>query len=116
MSLAKGKYVFFNLETTGFSNIFHHIVKISAEVLAPNGTRIKNGKFQSLVRPPGNIPPIITQLTGITDSDVEDCQAFLVVGKYFTMFLKDNLDEQGEIQQRGASHIIFVSHNGNFFT
>ena len=45
--------------------------------------------------PPVNITPLITQLTGILNGDLEDCQEFSVVGKEFIVFLKDKLDEQG---------------------
>ena len=77
--------------------------------------RVNNGKFHSLVVPFGNIPLIITQLTGISIGDVADCQEFLVVGKEFIILMRYKLDDQGEIDQGGASHLIFVAHNGQSF-
>ena len=43
------------------------------------------------------------------------CQELLVVGKYLIMFLKVKFDEEGEIDQGGASNILFVAHNGQSF-
>ena len=115
MSLTKSWYFVFGIETAGFSNFFHHIIKISTEVLAPDGTHVNNGNFHSLMRPPKKIPPIITELTVILNVDVADCQEVLVVGKEFIMFLKHKLDDQGEIDQGGASHMTFVTHNRQRF-
>ena len=81
MSLTKGLYAIFGHEMKGFSKIWHHIIKISAEVLAPGGTGVNNGKFHSLVQPHDNIPPIITQLMVILNIEVEGYQNNLVVGK-----------------------------------
>ena len=58
-------YAVFNIDTTGLSKNQQYSIKISAEVLAPDGSGVNYGKFHSLVRPPGNIPPSITQLMGI---------------------------------------------------
>ena len=84
--------------------------------MAPDGNPVNNGKFNYLVRPPGNISPIITHLMSILNVDVLDYQGFLVVGKYFIVFLKDELYEQVEIYQGGASHLIFTYHNGKVLT
>ena len=80
--------------------------------MAPDGTGVKNCNYKSLVQPPINIPPNITHLTSIYKDDVEYCQEFLLVGKYFIMFLKDKLEHQEEVDPGGASHLIFVAHNG----
>ena len=93
----------------------HYIIQIAAEVLAPDGTCVNNGKFHSLVRPPGNIPPIITELTGTLNGDMDGCQEFLIVRKEFIIFLKEKLDEQGEIDQGGASHLTSMAHNRQRF-
>ena len=76
-----GLYVIFNLDMTGFSKISHHIIKIAAEVFAPEGTHFNNINFHSLVQPPGEMLPIITQFMGILNGDMADCQEFSVVGK-----------------------------------
>ena len=88
VSLTKGLYAVFDIKTEGLSKFCHHIINITAEVLALDRTRINNSKFHSLVRTPVNIPPIITELTGILNGDVADCQQILVVGKELLMFLK----------------------------
>ena len=38
LSLTKGVYVIFDLNMTGLSKNWHHIIEISEEVLAPDGT------------------------------------------------------------------------------
>ena len=81
VSLTKSLYVIFDLGTEGFSKYWHHIISIASEVLSPYRTGANNGKFYSLVQPPRNIPPIITQLMSILNSDVADCQELSVVGK-----------------------------------
>ena len=76
MSLTKGLYVIFDLETTGFSKNCHHLIEISTEFLAPDGTGVNKGNVHSLVQPPINIPPIITESTSISNGYVADCQYF----------------------------------------
>ena len=60
-------YVAFDIETTGFE-LYADIIEIAA-------VRIRNGividEFQSLVTPERKVPPKATEVTGITDSDVE---------------------------------------------
>ena len=81
MSLTKSLHVVFDLKMIGLSEIWHHIIKVAAEVLAPGRTSFNNGNFHYLVITCVNIPPIITKLTCIYNSDVEYCQEVLVVGK-----------------------------------
>ena len=68
-----------------------------------------------MVLPPINIPIIITQLMDILNGDVEDCKEILLVGKEFIMFLKEELEEHGEIGPRGVSRLIVMTHNGQRF-
>ena len=49
VSLTKGMCVIFDIRTTGFSKKFHHIIKFSAEVFAPDRNRFNNGNFHSVV-------------------------------------------------------------------
>ena len=81
VSLTNGMYVVSNLDMSEVSKNWHHIIKITAEVFSPYENGVNNGKFYSLVQPPRNIPPIITQLMSILNSDVADCQELSVVGK-----------------------------------
>ena len=83
--------------------------------MASDGTRVNNGKFHSLMRPPGNIPENFAQFMSISNGDVSDCQVFLVVGKEFTVFLKDKLDDQGEIDEVRTSRLVLVVHNRQRF-
>ena len=46
---------------------------------------------------------------------VDYCQEFLVVGKEFIVFMKDKLEDQGEIYPGDIYYFIFVSHNGKRF-
>ena len=52
--------------------------------MASDGTCVNDGLFPSMVQPPGNIPPIITQFMGISHGDVAYCQGFSVfLGNWF---------------------------------
>ena len=95
MLLTKVMHIIFNIDTARFSKSWHHIIKISVEFLATDGTGVKNGKFHSLVQTLGNIPPIFIQFRNIYNGDVEYWQENFVVGKEFLMFLKDRLEDQG---------------------
>lgn len=63
----RGELVAVDLETTGFDPVADEIIEIAA-------VRFSEGKileeFSTFVNPGRRIPPQITQLTGITDSDV----------------------------------------------
>ncbi len=64
-----GEYTFFDLETTGLVPGNHKIIEIAA-------VRIKNKQivesFTRLINPHCDIPPFITNLTGITNQMVEE--------------------------------------------
>ena len=59
--------VVFDIETTGLSSLHDTITEIGA-VIIKNGNEID--RFQTFADPGMHIPATITQLTGITDSDV----------------------------------------------
>ncbi|UOO38814.1 PolC-type DNA polymerase III [Oscillospiraceae bacterium CM] len=59
--------VVFDIETTGLSAFNDAITEIGA-VIMKDGAELK--RFQTFVNPGRHIPPAITQLTGISDSDV----------------------------------------------
>ena len=66
-------YVVFDLETTGFSSIKDKIIEIGA-VKVENG--VITDKFSTFVNPKVPIPFEITNLTGITDSDLVGAPTF----------------------------------------
>jgi len=62
-------YTSIDLETTGFDSIFDDIIEVAA-------VRVRGGviteKYQSLIKPEGEIDKFITRLTGITNEMVAD--------------------------------------------
>jgi DNA polymerase III alpha subunit (gram-positive type) len=62
--------VIFDLETTGFSHAWSEIIQIAA-VRMEHGSILWTESFSSFVRPVRNIPPFITEITGIIDADVQ---------------------------------------------
>ncbi|NCQ52693.1 MAG: 3'-5' exonuclease, partial [Caldiserica bacterium] len=60
--------IFFDLETTGLNPEIDEIIEIGA--IKVQNDEIKE-TFHSLVRPNKNIPKFITDLTGISEKDVE---------------------------------------------
>jgi DNA polymerase III alpha subunit (gram-positive type) len=63
--------VIFDLETTGFSPRYHEIIQIAA-IRMRHGEIVATDRFETFVRPQNAIPDEITELTGITDSNVAD--------------------------------------------
>ena len=66
-SLQESTYVAFDLETTGLSTEFDHIIEFGA-VLIENGKTISKKQF--FIKPPVKISDFTTKLTGITQNDV----------------------------------------------
>jgi len=85
-----------DIETTGARYMGHRVIEIGA-------VKIQNGQcvdtFHTLLNPGRPIPPIITQITGITDKDVVDAPFFEDIHNDFFEFTKDH---------------IFVAHNVRF--
>ncbi len=81
-------YVVFDLETTGLSPKKAEIIEIGA-------VRVKNGKitekFQTYVKPYGRIPPMITQLTGITEEMTVNAPRIEDALPMFISFIKDDI-------------------------
>ncbi len=67
MPLIADQFVVFDLETTGFSPTDDEIIEIGA--IKVNATERQN--FQLLVKPRKIIPPKITQITGISQAQVD---------------------------------------------
>ncbi len=85
-----------DVETTGGKSAGGHIIEIGI-------VTVKNRKivdtYSSFIRPVQNIPPFITELTGIRDKDVADAPPFLKI--------------KNEIRSRLEGNF-FVAHNVNF--
>lgn len=82
-----------DLETTGMSALYHRIIEIA--IIRIEGNKIVD-TFTSLINPRAFIPPIITHITGIRESDLVDAPEFSKVKKKVRTLLK------------GAT---FVAHN-----
>ena len=91
-----GEFVVFDLETTGFSSTSDKIIEIGA-------VKVKDGKivdrFSSFVNPERPIPYEIENLTGISDSMVENAPKIEEVLPKFIDFAKDS---------------VLVAHNADF--
>ncbi len=91
-----GKFVVFDLETTGLNAEQNQIIEIGA-------VKVENGKiterFSEFVNPKIPIPQKITQLTGINDSMVENAEGIEVLLPKFLEF---------------AGDCVFVAHNAAF--
>jgi len=81
----KRPIVFIDLETTGINVSSDRIVEISALKISPNGTE---QWMTSLVNPEMPIPPKVTAIHGISDSDVADAPSFREIAKNLTAFLE----------------------------
>ena len=93
-----GKYVVFDLETTGFSNRNDAITEIGA-IKVENGEIVE--EFSQLINPERPIPEKIQKLTGITNEMVLDKPTISEVLPKFLDFCKDS---------------ILVAHNSDFDT
>ena len=84
IDLHSAKFVVFDFETTGFSINFNEIIEIGA-------VKIEHGmcvdEFSSFVKPNEAISPVITELTGITNSDVVDAPKIEEVLPKFLEFI-----------------------------
>ena len=90
------EFIVFDIETTGLSVLTSQIIEIGA-------VRIKNGEvleyFNEFVKPDAPIPEVITELTGIDDSMVENADKIDAVLKRFLEFIGNRL---------------LIAHNANF--
>ena len=91
-----GKFVVFDLETTGFSPDKNKIIEIGA-VLVENGNIVE--RFSSFVNPKEPIPFKIEKLTGISDNMVIDAPEIGEVLPKFLEFCND---------------AVMVAHNASF--
>lgn len=61
--------VIIDTETTGWNHMYHRVIEVA-------GVKVKKGiiadSYSSLVLTPGDIPKMITQITGITKADLNE--------------------------------------------
>lgn len=81
----KRPLVFIDLETTGINVASDRIVEISSLKVNPNGIE---QWMTTLVNPGIPIPPKVTAIHGISDSDVADAPTFKEIAKTLTTFLE----------------------------
>ena len=81
----KRPIVFIDLETTGINVSSDRIVEISALKISPNGSE---QWMTTLVNPEMPIPPKVTAIHGISDSDVTGAPTFKEIAKNLTAFLE----------------------------
>jgi len=74
----KNPIIFFDLETTGVNVAADRIVEISWLKIMPTG---EESSFTQLVNPTIPIPPVVTEIHGITDEDVKDKPAFADIAR-----------------------------------
>ena len=93
-----GEFVVFDIETTGLSGRFCHIIEIGA-VKIKDGSTAEN--FSMYVNPGVPLPAKITELTGITEENLRDAESEESAVKKFKEFCGD---------------AVLVAHNARFDT
>ncbi|MDH6603201.1 DNA polymerase-3 subunit alpha (Gram-positive type) [Bacilli bacterium PM5-9] len=95
-SLNDATYVFFDFETTGLSSESDEIIEIGA-IKYQNGLEID--RFQSFVKPKQKVSLFIKELTGISDSHLQNAPDISVILPDFVSFYEDS---------------VLVAHNATF--
>ena len=85
-----------DLETSGFSSSRNHIIEIAAEILSNDSIVIEDGTYTSLVSPPTPIPPLISDLTGITQQMVSQARDIKTVMEEFFSFVEEKHKDHSE--------------------
>lgn len=96
INLKTASYVVFDLETTGLSNTYDHIIEIAAHKVFQGGI-IET--FECFVNPHVSLSEKIVSLTSITDADLKDAESIETVLPRFLDFCKGS---------------ILVAHNASF--
>lgn len=84
-----GKYVVFDLETTGLSPSKNEIIEIGALLVDEDGRIINT--YSKLVKPVKDISPFITKLTGISNEMVKDADSIEKLLPEFMDFVGDRV-------------------------
>lgn len=96
IELEKGRYCIFDLETTGLSSKYDHIIEFGGKIM---DERNIVGSMQTFIKPPVPISAFTTNLTGISEND-------LVNAKTIEEVIDDILEFIGDR--------ILVAHNADF--
>lgn len=82
------RFCFLDVETTGLSPSFNSVIEVGAVIVS----KLRVGKkFSTFVNPGREIPYFITQLTGITEADVEDAPFFDEIAHGLLEFTEDSV-------------------------
>lgn len=81
-------YTVIELETTGFSSQFNHIIEVGC-IKFRGGKEID--RYQSLIKPLEPIPYVIECMTGIKNADVQNTPTFNEIGMAIWNFLNGEL-------------------------
>lgn len=81
--------LFFDLETTGFSEKNDKVIEIAAQVLNEDTGKVL-GTFQTFINPGVSIPARITEITGIDNKMVTDAPSEQLAFEDFAKFLKEH--------------------------
>lgn len=91
-------FTIFDVETTGLNPKEEKIIQISAvkfgveeDLLLPTSSVVYINKFETLINPEREIPPFITNLTGIDNEKVKDSQTEEEAIKKFLGFAEDSI-------------------------
>ena len=79
-------YIFFDLETTGFSEVTDKVIEIAAAAIDMTNHKVVE-TFQTFVNPESPIPSKITAITSITDADIAGAPTELRAFENFAAFL-----------------------------
>jgi len=88
MPVNTASYCFIDVETTGLSPVENSVIEIGAVKVA--GLRV-GAKYSTFVNPGRDVPYFITQLTGITNSDVADAPFFDEIADNLKNFVGDTI-------------------------
>ncbi len=94
--LEKGTYCIFDLETTGLSSRFDHIIEFGGQIMKDR-TCIKS--LQLFIKPPVAISAFTTELTNITEEQLKNAKPFEECADEILDFIGDS---------------ILVAHNASF--
>ncbi len=107
MNLSDLDFIAFDLETTGLSPAFNHIVEVGAVRFSFDGTEL--GRMQELVNPGSPIPAEVTKVHGITDEMVSSAPSIKEVLKQFFEFIDS--DNTILIAHNASFDVSFLSHS-----
>ncbi len=104
INLREATFVVFDFETTGLSSTRDKIIEISAVKL--KGSMIVDS-FNEFVNPKEKLTPFITELTSITDEDLEDKDSIELVLPRFLAFIEGTI----LVAHNAAFDLGFLDHN-----